>query len=216
MHRADNESDRCSFYIWNIFSDRWEGYCRDRHNEHPLQNRSLMRQRFATGQFLIFLTWPLQDHTEILAPLAEMAASSGLTLVFENYKALFDHVATFNKLLAALPRLKLISISDTQILVFKGMIRFVKSLGNTSSMSIFPIIDREPMTIFFRELEPLTWKMPCMYYEPPNLMPPSTWKYSVTFPQTQAVMAASHPSFGRWINDIITTSTVSRHTAVMR
>jgi sugar phosphate isomerase/epimerase len=44
---------------------------------------------------------------EALKPIVEMAASHGLTLVLENYKAPFDRVSTFKKILAAVPGLKL-------------------------------------------------------------------------------------------------------------
>jgi sugar phosphate isomerase/epimerase len=43
---------------------------------------------------------------ESLQPIVAMAASHGLTLVFENYKAPFDRVATFQTLLAAVPGLQ--------------------------------------------------------------------------------------------------------------
>jgi sugar phosphate isomerase/epimerase len=46
-------------------------------------------------------------HVETLQPLVEMAASYGLTLVLENYKAPFDRVSTFQTLLAEVPGLKL-------------------------------------------------------------------------------------------------------------
>ena len=46
-------------------------------------------------------------HLEALPPIAEMAASYGLTLVLENYKAPFDRVATFRSLLTAVPGLQL-------------------------------------------------------------------------------------------------------------
>lgn len=44
---------------------------------------------------------------ESLKPVAEMARSHGLTLVLENYKAPFDQVATFKRVLAEVPGLKL-------------------------------------------------------------------------------------------------------------
>jgi sugar phosphate isomerase/epimerase len=44
---------------------------------------------------------------EVLKPIVEMTASHGLTLVIENYKAPFDRVSTFKKILAAVPGLKL-------------------------------------------------------------------------------------------------------------
>jgi sugar phosphate isomerase/epimerase len=44
---------------------------------------------------------------EALTPIVEMAASLGLTVVIENYKAPFDRVSTFKKMLAAVPGLKL-------------------------------------------------------------------------------------------------------------
>lgn len=44
---------------------------------------------------------------EALKPIAEMAASYGLTLVIENYKAPFDRVSIFKKILEAVPGLKL-------------------------------------------------------------------------------------------------------------
>ena len=43
---------------------------------------------------------------ESLQPIVAMAASHGLTLVFENYKAPFDRVSTFTTLLAAVPGLQ--------------------------------------------------------------------------------------------------------------
>jgi sugar phosphate isomerase/epimerase len=46
-------------------------------------------------------------HLEALPPIVEMAASWGLTLVLENFKAPFDRVATFRKLLTEVPGLKL-------------------------------------------------------------------------------------------------------------
>ncbi len=42
-----------------------------------------------------------------LQPIVEMAASYGLTLVFENYKAPFDRVSVFKELIARVPGLKL-------------------------------------------------------------------------------------------------------------
>ena len=44
---------------------------------------------------------------EALKPIVGMAASHGLTVVIENYKAPFDRVSTFKKILAAVPGLKL-------------------------------------------------------------------------------------------------------------
>lgn len=44
---------------------------------------------------------------EALQPIVEMAASYGLTLVLENYKAPFDRVSVFKKLIARVPGLKL-------------------------------------------------------------------------------------------------------------
>jgi len=44
---------------------------------------------------------------EALQPIVEMAASYGLTMVFENYKAPFDRVSTFKKILTEVPGLKL-------------------------------------------------------------------------------------------------------------
>lgn len=46
-------------------------------------------------------------HLEALPPLVEMAASYGLTLVLENYKAPFDRVSTFRRVLAEVPGLQL-------------------------------------------------------------------------------------------------------------
>ncbi len=46
-------------------------------------------------------------HREALPPIVEMAASYGLTLVLENYKAPFDRVSTFKNLLTEVPGLKL-------------------------------------------------------------------------------------------------------------
>jgi len=46
-------------------------------------------------------------HREALPPIVEKAASYGLTLVLENYKAPFDRVSTFKKLLTEVPGLKL-------------------------------------------------------------------------------------------------------------
>jgi sugar phosphate isomerase/epimerase len=44
---------------------------------------------------------------EALKPIVEMAASHDLTVVLENYKAPFDRVSTFKKVLTAVPGLKL-------------------------------------------------------------------------------------------------------------
>jgi sugar phosphate isomerase/epimerase len=44
---------------------------------------------------------------EALQPIVGMAASHGLTLVFENYKAPFDRVSTFKNLITAVPGLKI-------------------------------------------------------------------------------------------------------------
>lgn len=44
---------------------------------------------------------------EALKPVVEIAASHGLTVVLENYKAPFDRVSTFKKVLTAVPDLKL-------------------------------------------------------------------------------------------------------------
>ena len=44
---------------------------------------------------------------EALKPIVEMAATHGLSVVFENYQAPFDRVSTFKTLLAAVPGLKL-------------------------------------------------------------------------------------------------------------
>ncbi len=44
---------------------------------------------------------------DALAAIVAMAASHGLTVVFENFKAPFDRIATFKTLLAAVPDLKL-------------------------------------------------------------------------------------------------------------
>lgn len=46
-------------------------------------------------------------HMEALPPIVEMAASHGLTLVLENYRAPFDRVSTFKRLLAEVKGLKL-------------------------------------------------------------------------------------------------------------
>ncbi|WP_320040012.1 sugar phosphate isomerase/epimerase family protein [uncultured Desulfobacter sp.] len=46
-------------------------------------------------------------HIEALPPIVDMAASHGLTLVLENYKAPFDRVSVFEKLIAHVPGLKL-------------------------------------------------------------------------------------------------------------
>jgi sugar phosphate isomerase/epimerase len=43
---------------------------------------------------------------EALKPIVEMAASHGLTVVLENYKAPFDRVSTFNLMLAEIPGLQ--------------------------------------------------------------------------------------------------------------
>ena len=43
---------------------------------------------------------------EALKPIVEMAASHGLTVVLENYKAPFDRVSTFSLMLAEVPGLK--------------------------------------------------------------------------------------------------------------
>lgn len=44
---------------------------------------------------------------EALTPIIAMAATHGLTVVFENFKAPFDRVSTFKSLLAAVPGLQL-------------------------------------------------------------------------------------------------------------
>ncbi len=46
-------------------------------------------------------------HLQALPPIVAMAASHGLTLVLENYKAPFDRVATFKNLMTAVPGLQL-------------------------------------------------------------------------------------------------------------
>ncbi|MBU0971485.1 MAG: sugar phosphate isomerase/epimerase [Proteobacteria bacterium] len=46
-------------------------------------------------------------HLEALPPIVEMAASYGLTMVLENFKAPFDRVSTFKRLLTEVPGLKL-------------------------------------------------------------------------------------------------------------
>jgi sugar phosphate isomerase/epimerase len=46
-------------------------------------------------------------HMEALPPIVEMAASYGLTMILENYKAPFDRVSTFKRLLTKAPGLKL-------------------------------------------------------------------------------------------------------------
>jgi sugar phosphate isomerase/epimerase len=46
-------------------------------------------------------------HIEALQPLVEMAASYGLTMILENYKAPFDRVSTFKNVLTNVPGLKL-------------------------------------------------------------------------------------------------------------
>lgn len=46
-------------------------------------------------------------HIEVLPSIVEMAASYGLKMVFENYKAPFDRVFTFKNLLTQVPGLKL-------------------------------------------------------------------------------------------------------------
>ena len=46
-------------------------------------------------------------HIEALQPIVEMAASYDLTMVIENYKAPFDRVSSFTKLLTEVPDLKL-------------------------------------------------------------------------------------------------------------
>lgn len=46
-------------------------------------------------------------HIEALQPIVEMAASHGLTMVIENFKAPFDRVSTFKRILAEVPGLKL-------------------------------------------------------------------------------------------------------------
>ncbi len=49
----------------------------------------------------------LTFNVEALRPIVAMAENYGLTVVFENFKAPFDKVATFNALLTAVPGLKL-------------------------------------------------------------------------------------------------------------
>lgn len=46
-------------------------------------------------------------HMQALPPIVEMAASHGLTLVLENFRAPFDRVATFKDLFRQVPGLKL-------------------------------------------------------------------------------------------------------------
>jgi sugar phosphate isomerase/epimerase len=46
-------------------------------------------------------------HREALQPMVEMAASYGLIMIFENYKAPFDRVSTFKNVLTNVPGLKL-------------------------------------------------------------------------------------------------------------
>ncbi len=46
-------------------------------------------------------------HIETLQPIVEMAASQGLTMVIENFKAPFDRVSIFKNLLTKVPGLKL-------------------------------------------------------------------------------------------------------------
>ncbi len=49
----------------------------------------------------------VEFNIDALHPIVEMAASHGLKMVFENYKAPFDRVAVFKTMLAAVPGLKL-------------------------------------------------------------------------------------------------------------
>jgi sugar phosphate isomerase/epimerase len=71
----------------------------------------------------------LRFNIEALVPLAEMVASYGLTLVFENFKAPFDRVATFKNVLAAVPGLKLhLDFGHTNF-GFDGYEVFCKELG---------------------------------------------------------------------------------------
>ena len=49
----------------------------------------------------------LAFNIEALKPIVSMAASHGLKVVFENYKAPFDRTSTFTTMLAAVPDLKL-------------------------------------------------------------------------------------------------------------
>jgi sugar phosphate isomerase/epimerase len=49
----------------------------------------------------------VEFNIEALKPIVAMAASHGLTMVFENFKAPFDRVSTFSHLLAAVPGLQL-------------------------------------------------------------------------------------------------------------
>lgn len=49
----------------------------------------------------------LDFNIEVLRPIVAMAASHGLQLVLENYRAPFDSVATFAKIFAAVPGLQL-------------------------------------------------------------------------------------------------------------
>lgn len=46
-------------------------------------------------------------HIEALQPIVEMAATYGLTMVLENFKAPFDRVSTFKNLMTEVPGLKL-------------------------------------------------------------------------------------------------------------
>ena len=48
----------------------------------------------------------IEQNIEALQPIAQMAGSLGLALVFENYKTPFDRVSTFNILLEEVPGLK--------------------------------------------------------------------------------------------------------------
>jgi sugar phosphate isomerase/epimerase len=48
----------------------------------------------------------VEFNIEALKPIVEMAASHGLTVVLENFKAPFDRVATFSLMLAEVPGLK--------------------------------------------------------------------------------------------------------------
>jgi len=49
----------------------------------------------------------VQLNIEALAPIVKMAAAHGLTVVFENFKAPFDRIATFKMLLERVPGLSL-------------------------------------------------------------------------------------------------------------
>ena len=72
----------------------------------------------------------VQLNIEALKPLADMAASYGLTLVFENYKAPFDSVDTCTRLIHEVPGLQLhLDFGHTNLGLDDG-VSFCKHMGS--------------------------------------------------------------------------------------